>query len=80
MAFGGGEESDSGAGPHVPDSAPAPDLLERQTDDYLRHRTTTLFAALNVSDDKVMAKCLPLHRRTEFLQFLDRIERQTAKG
>jgi len=56
-----------------------PGLPERQTHDYIRHGTTTLFAALNVLDGKVIAQCLPRHRHTEFLQFLDQIERQTPK-
>jgi len=51
-----------------------PGLPERQTHDSIRHGTTTLFAALNVLDGKVIAT---RHRHTEFLQFLDQIERQT---
>ena len=56
-----------------------PGLPERQTHDYIRHGTTTLFAALNVLDGTVIAQCLPRHRHTEFLQFLDQIQRQTPK-
>ena len=55
-------------------------IPERQTHDYKRHGTTTLFAALNVLTGKVIATCLPRHRHTEFLAFLEKIERQTPKG
>src|SRR6202166_855182 len=52
-----------------------PGLPERQTHDYQRHGTTTLFAALNVLDGRVISSCLPRHRHTEFLRFLKRVER-----
>ena len=51
-----------------------PGLPERQTHDYQRHGTTTLFAALNVLEGTVIAECHPKHRHQEFLRFLDRIE------
>ena len=57
-----------------------PGIPERQTHDYRRHGTTTLFAALNVLTGKVIPTCLPRHRHTEFLAFLEKIERQTPKG
>jgi transposase len=57
-----------------------PGLPERQTHDYRRHGTTTLFAALNVLEGLVIGSCLPRHRHTEFLQFLETIERQIPKG
>lgn len=57
-----------------------PGLPERQTHDYRRHGTTTLFAALNVLEGLVIGSCLPRHRHTEFLQFLEIIERQIPKG
>lgn len=57
-----------------------PGIPERQTHDYVRHGTTTLFAALNVLTGQVIATCRPRHRHTEFLQFLDQIERKTPKG
>jgi len=56
-----------------------PGLAERQTYDYIRHSTTTLFAALNVFAGKLIAQLLPRHRHTEFLPFLGQIERQTPK-
>jgi len=54
-------------------------LPERQTHDYRRHGTTTLFAALNVFEGTVIAQCQPRHRHQEFLHFLNRIERSVPK-
>src|SRR5580698_2850913 len=51
-----------------------PGLPERQTHDYERHGTTTLFAALNVLEGTVIGECQPRHRHQEFLIFLDRID------
>jgi putative transposase len=51
-----------------------PGLPERQTHDYERHGTTTLFAALNVVEGTVIAECQPRHRHQEFLRFLHRID------
>jgi transposase len=55
-----------------------PDIPERQTHDYKRHGTTTLFAALNLIDGNVIAECLPRHRHQEFLRFLRRIDRTVS--
>jgi transposase len=52
---------------------------ERQTHDYTRHGTTTLFAALNVLNGEVLGGCMPRHRHQEFLRFLERIERSTPR-
>jgi transposase len=49
------------------------------THDYKRHGTTTLFAALNVLDGKVIARCQPHHRHSEWLTFLRQIDRETPK-
>lgn len=51
-----------------------PGLPERQTHDYERHGTTTLFAALNVLDGSVIGCCQPRHRHQEFLRFLERLD------
>src|SRR6202012_3074 len=48
-----------------------PGLPERQTHDYTRHGTTTLFAALNVLEGTVIGECKPRHRHQEFLLFLE---------
>ena len=50
-----------------------PDLPERQTYDYVRHGTTTLFAALEVATGKVTDACYPRHRHQEFLTFLKQV-------
>src|SRR3989454_337617 len=51
-----------------------PGLPARQTHDYQRHGTTTLFAALNVLEGTVIGECQSRHRHQEFLRFLDRID------
>lgn len=50
------------------------------THDYVRHGTTTLFAALNVLDGKVIGSCFDRHRHEEFLKFLRQVDRQTPQG
>ena len=54
-------------------------IPERQTHDYTRHGTTTLFAALNVLNGQVLGGCMSRHRHQEFLRFLERIERSTPR-
>jgi len=53
---------------------------ETMTHDYKRNGTTTLFAALNTLDGRVIGQCLPHHRHQEFLRFLRTIDRQTSQG
>ncbi len=50
-------------------------LPARQTHDYRRNGTTTLFAALNTLTGTVVERCLPRHRHEEFVQFLNEIDR-----
>jgi transposase len=50
-------------------------IPSRQTHDYQRNGTTTLFAALNTLSGKVIEKCLPRHRHNEFIEFLEHIDR-----
>ncbi len=50
-----------------------PGLPEKQTHDYVRHGTTTLFAALEVATGKVVDACYPRHRHQEFLAFLKQV-------
>jgi transposase len=45
--------------------------------DYKRYGTTTLFAALNVLDGKVIGEYMAKHRQSEFLKFLKRINKET---
>jgi transposase len=53
-----------------------PGLPERQTHDYKRHGTTTLFAAFNILNGKVLGTCQPRHRAREFVGFLNRLEKE----
>jgi transposase len=48
-------------------------MPEKQTADYVRHGTTTLFAALEVATGKVTDACYPRHRHEEFLRFLKHV-------
>jgi transposase len=52
-----------------------PGLAERRTHDYVRHGTTTLFAALDIATGRVTATCQPRHRHQEFLRFLKQVAR-----
>ena len=57
-----------------------PYLIERRSHDYVRHGTTTLFAALEIATGKVTAACKPRHRRQEFLAFLGQVARAYPDG
>ena len=46
------------------------------THDYKRNGTTTLFAALDILDGKVIGRCMQRHRHQEFIRFLNTVERQ----
>jgi transposase len=50
------------------------------THDYVRHGTTTLFAALNVLDGTVIGSCFDRHRHEEFLRFLRQVDQGTPEG
>ena len=50
---------------------------EGYTHDYTRHGTTTLFAALDLASGKVIRRCKPGHRHTEFIAFLRQIDANT---
>jgi transposase len=56
-----------------------PGIPERQTHDYERYGTTTLFAALNVLDGTVIGQCQPRHRHQEFVKFLEKIEKTVPR-
>ena len=57
-----------------------PGIPERQTHDYERHGTTTLFAALDVAVGKVIGDCQSRHRHQEFIRFLDKVDAETDSG
>jgi transposase len=50
-----------------------PGLPAKATHDYVRHGTTTLFAALEVATGRVTDACYPRHRHQEFLAFLKQV-------
>jgi transposase len=51
-----------------------PGQVEQRTHDYVRHGTTSLFAALDVASGKVIGQCHRRHRAAEFRKFLDTID------
>ncbi len=57
----------------------SPGLPACRTHDYVRHGTTTLFAALDAKTGKVIAKCYRRHRTTEFLKFLRMIDESVPR-
>jgi len=54
-----------------------PGIPARQSHDYTRHGTTTLFAALSMLDGTVIGDCMPRHRHQEFIRFLKKIDAET---
>jgi transposase len=46
------------------------------THDYKRNGTTTLFAALDILEGKVIGRCMQRHRHQEFIRFLNAVERE----
>ncbi len=51
-----------------------PGQVERRTPDYVRHGTTSLFAALDIKTGTVIGRCHRRHRAVEFRKFLDTID------
>src|SRR5215470_11983593 len=47
------------------------------THDYERNGTTTLFAALDVVEGRLIGQCMPRHRHQEFIEFLEQIDAET---
>ena len=54
--------------------------VEGVTHDYKRHGTTTLFAALDVADGKVISKCKHRHRHQEYLSFLKQVDENVPRN
>ena len=50
-----------------------PGVPEKRSHDYIRHGTTSLFAALEAATGKVTGACYPRHRHEEFLAFLKQV-------
>ena len=57
-----------------------PGIPERQSHDYERHGTTTLFAALNVASGKVTGKCASSHKADDYVAFLKVLDRGAPRG
>jgi transposase len=57
-----------------------PGRCATMTHDYVRHGTTTLFAAFNVLDGTVVGRCMRRHRHQEFLRFLNAVEAAVPAG
>ena len=57
-----------------------PGQVERRTHDYVRHGTTSLFAALDVKSGQVIGECHARHRSREFRTFLTTIDAAVPKG
>jgi transposase len=57
----------------------SPGQAERGTHDYVRHGTTSLFAALNVATGQVIGRCHARHRHQEFVKFLDHLDATLVK-
>jgi hypothetical protein len=53
-----------------------PGRCQTMTHDYKRHGTTTLFAALSVLDGTVIGRGMQRHRDSEFIRFLNAVERE----
>ena len=51
-----------------------PGLPEQRTNDYERHGTTSLFAALDIATGKVIGECRRRHRHQEFLKFMQAVD------
>ena len=56
-----------------------PGQIERRTHDYLRHGTTSLFAALDVKVGTVITRCEARHRAIEFRRFLRKIDESVPR-
>lgn len=54
-----------------------PGRLKTLTHDYKRNGTTTLFAAIELAEGRIIAECMPRHRHQEWIKFLKKIEAET---
>ena len=57
-----------------------PGVAERRTHTYIRHGTTSLFAALDIATGAVIGKCYKRHRAVEFPDFLKPIDARMPEG
>jgi transposase len=54
-----------------------PGRLKTLTHDYKRNGTTTLFAAIELAEGRIIAECMPRHRHQEWIKFLKKIDAET---
>src|SRR4029077_468657 len=54
-----------------------PGRCATMTHDYKRNGTTTLFAALDMLEGRLIGQCMPRHRHQEFIKFLKQIDAET---
>jgi transposase len=54
-----------------------PGHLKTMTHSYKRNGTTTLFAAIELAEGRIIAECMPRHRHQEWLAFLKKIDAET---
>src|SRR5205814_326706 len=59
---------------------PRPGAPQKLTHDYVRHGTTSLFAALDMATGRVIGQTQRQHRHQEFLRFLKTIDKATPSG
>jgi transposase len=52
---------------------------ERQSSDYIRHGTTTLFAALDVLSGNVIGECTERHTSLDYIRFLKKLDKVCPK-
>jgi len=57
-----------------------PGRLKTLTHDYKRNGTTTLFAAIELAEGKIIAECMSHHRHQEWIKFLKKIDAETPAG
>ena len=77
----GREEPGPGSRPHASRRPPACRAGPRRSrHDYVRHGTTSLFAALDVATGKVIGECHRRHRHQEFVAFLDHVDADAGAG
>lgn len=54
-----------------------PGRLKTLTHDYRRNGTTTLFAAIELAEGRIIGECMPRHRHQEWIKFLKKIDAET---
>jgi transposase len=58
----------------------APGIPKRRTHDYMRHGTTSVFAALDIATGRVIGQLHRRHRSKEFLQLLRTVDQSVPRA